>query len=197
MPTIAENLQTLIDQKAAIKAALESQGKEPTEALGSYAGLIDTLENPEKVVYCVTVDGEDKKFAQLYGEQKVDLTATANDIRIGTTAITDAGYLEGTKVIPAYYVGYGKKIVLADNDVTITNPQYDYKELMITIAPYDTSVNESVSVEYVSIEDSMYEAKSATKISDISKDLINGQVNLGITATEKSVVRYFITREEG
>lgn len=95
MPTIAENLQTLIEQKAAIKEALQNQGKEPTDSLSSYADLIGSLENPDRIIYCLTVDGVNKTYAQLHSEEKVTLTATEDDIRLGTTAITSSGYTEG------------------------------------------------------------------------------------------------------
>lgn len=196
MATIAENLQTLIDQKAAIKASLENQGKEPTEELGTYAELIDTLENPDEVTYCVTVDGENKKYAQLYRSEKVTLTATANDIRIDTSAITDTGYTEGTKDIPVYHSRYGKKILLSGKEAVISNPEYDYKELMASIATYNSSTTDSVSVQYSSVDNALYEAKTTTKVSDITKDSTNLQINLGTTVSEKSVLRYFVTREE-
>ena len=96
MVTIAEKLQKLLDIKAGLKTALESQSKEPTDNFASYAGLVSGLENPEKVEYFVTADGENKKYAQLVGEEKVDLTATENDIREGKVAIIDDGVATGT-----------------------------------------------------------------------------------------------------
>lgn len=195
MATIAENLQTLIDIKADIKAALESQSKEPTDAMGKYAGLIDDLENPDKVVYMVTVDGEKKAFAQLVGEQKVKLTATANDVRLGTSVISNEGYMEGVKDIPGYFVSYGHKAVTSGSKITIPL-ESGFKTLMVTVAPYNTSISASTSVKYVSVDSAMYTANSATKLSDISVDTDNDQINLGITADAMSILRYFVVREE-
>lgn len=195
MPTIAENLQTLINIKADIKAALESQSKEPTNAMGTYAGLIDGLENPDQVEYCVTVDGENKAYAQLYGEQKVELTATANDVRIGTSVISSEGYMEGEKEIPAYYSSYGKKSISAGG-VAVIPYQAGYKNLMVSIAPYNSSVSASTAIKYVSVENSMYAVDSTTKLSDISVDTENEQINLGITVDVMSILRYIVVREE-
>ena len=196
MATIEENLQTLRDIKAGIKTSLENQNKEPTDSFASYSGLVDDLENPDDITYCVTLDGENKAYAQLYGQEEITLTATANDIRINTSAITGNGYTEGEKEIPAYFSRYGYKIIQSGQEVIITGHETDFKNLMITIATYDSSIDESVSVNYVSIDESVYEAKSTTKLSDIEKDLDNEQIKIGITVTEKSVLRYFVVREE-
>ena len=196
MATIEENLQALRDIKAGIKTSLENQNKEPTDSFASYSGLVDDLENPDDITYCVTLDGENKAYAQLYGQEEITLTATANDIRINTSAITGNGYTEGEKEIPSYFSSYGYKIVPANSEATLTIHECDYKKLMVTIATYDSSASESVSVDYTSVEDSMYESKSATKVADITKDVDNEVIKLGITVTAKSVLRYFVTREE-
>lgn len=197
MATIAENLQTLVNNKAAIKAALEKKEKNPSDVLGSYAELIEELDNEEQVSYVLTnADGTQKVYAQLSSKEPVTLTAKANDIRLNTSAITNDGYTEGTKDIPAYYSVYGYKFVQSGTEATITNHETDYKNLIVTITPFNSSVDESVSVNYVSIDDSMYEAKSTTKLSDITKDVENETIHLGITVSELSVLRYFVVREE-
>lgn len=197
MATIAENLQTLVNNKAAIKAALEKKEKNPSDVLGSYAELIEELDNEEQVSYVLTnADGTQKVYAQLSSKEPVTLTAGANDIRLNTSAITNDGYTEGTKDIPAYFATYGRKFVLADNEVTLTSPEFNYKNIMVTIAPFNSSVDESVEVNYASIDDSMYEANSTTKVSDITVDLENETIHFGITVSELSVLRYFVVREE-
>ena len=197
METIAENLQILVNEKQAIKQALENQGKEPTEKINQYAGLIDELENPEKTVYLFTPDdGETTVYAQLVGQEKVDLNATPNDIRIGTKAVTNSGVVDGDKVIPAYYSSYGVRKFTADKEVKIKMKEYDYKSLMASMATFNNSLSESVCINLASVGDSMYECKSNTKTSDITKDSENGQIDFGITTEEDSVIRYFVVREE-
>lgn len=195
--TIAENLQILVEQKQAIKQSLETKGKNPTDKIATYAGLIDELDNEEQTSYVLSnADGTQKIYAQLSSKDPVKLTATANDIRLNKSAITNTGYTDGEKDIPAYHSGYGKKIVQAGSELTITHKEYNYTHLMVTIATYDSSISESVKVTYVSIDNELYEANSTTKVSDITIDTINEKVNLGITADVKSVLRYFIMREE-
>lgn len=195
MPTIAENLQTLVGLKTDIKASLQSQGKEVSDSLSTYAGLIDSLENPDEVTYCVTVDGVNKAYAQLYGEKKVELTATENDIRLGTSAITNTGYTEGIKDIPGYIVRYGKKAVDAGTEAVIPW-EPGYKTLLVTLAPFNSSIDNSTAVNYTSVDSGIYEVNSTIKISDISIDTDNEQINLGITQDVMSILRYFIVREE-
>lgn len=196
MKTIAENLQILVDQKKAIKQSLENQGKEPTEKISTYAGLIDSLENPDQVTYCVTVDGENKAYAVLYGEERAELTATPNDIRLGTTAITDKGITEGEKDIPSYYSAYGSKFALAGSEASIKGYETNYNQIMLSLATYESSMSKSTAVNYVSIGDSLYEVGSGKKISDITKDAENNQIFLGIIPTEILVIRFFLVREE-
>ncbi len=196
MATIAENLQTLVNNKAAIKAALEKKEKNPSDVLGSYAELIDELDNEEQVSYVLTnADGTQKVYAQLSSKEPVTLTARANDIRLNTSAITNDGYTEGTKDIPAYFSRYGKKFVFEGEEATI-DYENGYKELMVTIAPFNSDISQSVSVNYASIDDSVYESKSTTKVSDITVDSENELIKLGVTVSELSVLRYFVVREE-
>ena len=196
MPTIAENLQTLLDHKAALKTALENQGKEPTDALGTYPGLIDSLENPDQITYCVTVDGVNKAFAQLVGEEKAELTATENDIRENTVAITGKGITTGTKDIPAYHTTRGAVAVLPNDDFVINilkGDRYDYTELLCLIAPYNTSMRDSVAMDRTVIYDAVYTAGSTEKLADVVKDAANKAINLGITNGDTPYVIQFMT----
>lgn len=198
MATIAKNLQTLLEQKAAIKVALENQGKEPTDKLNTYAGLIDGLENPDLVEYTVTLDGSSSVYAQLYGKEKVTLTATANDIRQNTSAITYTGYTEGTKNIPSYQSQKGVKYIQANAPIVLKDASnYDYTKFQATLAVFNTSISGSVQVDKVTVDDALYEANSTTKLSDLTVDHDNTQINFGIDNGDSvAIMRYFIMREE-
>lgn len=197
MATIAENLQTLVEQKAAIKAALDNKGKEPTDALKTYAGLIDELENDDQNTYVITnAAGTHRAYAIKSSETPVTLTATSNDIRLGTTAVTNEGYTEGGKDIPAYHSETGRKIVLAGENVSITKDTYDYTKIQVIVTDYNTNIDDSVATSYVVIGDSVYKSGATEKVADVTKDDTTQSINLGITADKKSVLRYFIMREE-
>ena len=196
METIAENLQILVEQKQAIKQSLEIKGKNPSDKIATYAGLIDELDNEEQTSYVLSnSDGTQKIYAQLSSKDKVKLTATANDIRINTSAITNKGYTDGEKDIPSYYSTYGSKIIQAGSRAVIDNLEYDYKSLMVTISTFNTNISSSLSVNSTSINNNIYECKSNNKLSSIEIDSVNQRIDLGITVQEKSVLRYFVVRE--
>ena len=197
MATIAENLQTLVEQKAAIKAALDNKGKEPTDVLKTYAGLIDELENDEQNTYVITnADGTQRAYAVKSSETPVTLTATANDIRLGTTAVTNEGYTEGKKDIPAYQTRAGRKIIQAGEKVTLDLVDYDYTKIQATLATYNESITQSTTVVSVTVDNTIYAVGTTTKQADITKNDSLQTVDFGITADVKSVLRYFIMREE-
>lgn len=129
-------------------------------------------------------------------DQEQIFDATDNDVREGIVYASENGVSTGTKIIPVYYAGYGEKIVLANEEAIITTPEYNYDNLMVIISTYSTSLSQSFVSTYVSIYNAMYPIGSDTKISDIIIDKENGKINLGITVDEKSVLRYFIIREE-
>ena len=200
METIAENLQILVDQKQAIKESLENQGKEPTEKISTYAGLIAELENPEQITYCVTVDGENKTYATLYGEERAELTATPNDIRTGTVAITDDGLTTGEKDIPAYHTSQGYRLILANSEFAISNlPKkelYDYTKLQAMTMPFNGSLNNSVAVDRAVIEDKVYNVGSTEVVANVTKDDANKSILLGvINGSTPAIVRYFTYKE--
>ena len=198
METIAENLQILVDQKQAIKESLENQGKEPTEKISTYAGLIAELENPDQVTYCVTVDGENKTYATLYGEERAELTATPNDIRTGTVAITDDGLTTGEKDIPAYHTTKGTVAIRPNDEFSITTlkDKYDYTELFCLIAPYNKNLLNSVAVDKTVLNNAVYPVSSTQKLADVVKDATNKAIKLGITNGSTPYVIHFMTYRE-
>lgn len=134
-------------------------------------------------------------MAVCVGEETV-FTATDNDVREGLVYASDKGVSTGTKIIPAYYARYGSKFVLANNEASLTTPEYDYDSLMVTISTYDSSLSKSVVSTYLSVYDAMYVAGSNVKASDIVVDKENKKINLGIIVNENSVLRYFVIKEE-
>lgn len=199
MKTIAENLQTLVDNKKSIKTALENQGKEPSDKISEYAGLIDELENPDQVTYLVTVDGENTAYTVLHGQEKVELNATPNDVRIGTKVIAENGIMDGEKDIPAYHTTRGSVAVFSNADFVIDvlkGDRYDYTELFCVIAPYNTSLRDSVAVDKSVLYDAVYPAGSTEKLADVVKDAVNKAINLGITNGDTPYVIQFMTYRE-
>ena len=129
-------------------------------------------------------------------EQETVFTATDNDVREGMVYAGDSGVSTGSKIIPSYHTSYGYKLVPSGSEVRISIPEYDYTYLMVSVAIYNTSRDQSVITTYTSIDNGMYNVGNNIKIADISVDYDNEQIVLGITVDEKSIVRYLVTREE-
>lgn len=144
------------------------------------------------------VNGDESQatLALLASEETVNPTATSNDIRIGTTAITSTGYTEGTKDIPTYHTETGMMIIPSGKTVSFVVETYDYTKVHATLSTFNNSISESVAVIASTVYDSVYEAGTTNKLADITKDDSTQSINLGITAESMSVLRYFVMKEE-
>lgn len=145
----------------------------------------------------VTEEGEE--FPAVLVDEAIVFDATANDIRLGTTAATQLGVTEGTKVIPSYHTteGYG----LIPNGQAFSIPfqdgMYDFTKLQVIICPWAGSIAGSVAAEKVSIDEKVYAVNSTESIATVTRDSENNAINLGITNESGSicVVRYFTYKE--
>lgn len=152
----------------------------------------------EQTVYVIVTE-EGKKYAQLNSQEIVELTATANDIRLGTTAVTEDGVTEGTKDIPSYHTKQSARFVRANSPFVLPffDQQYDYTGLQAMTAPFNESMSKSVAVDRVVIEKSVYLPGTTEPISTVTKDDANKSINFGImNGDTPSVIRYFTYREE-
>ena len=155
------------------------------------------FEEARNVYLVVSDDGEE--FAQLITQEPVELTATANDIRLGTTAVTESGVVMGEKYIPAYHTRQGVKYVRPNIEFVLSfgDDQYDYTKLQAMTALFNTTLSNSVAVDRVVVEDGVYLPGTTEPISTVTKDDENKSINFGITNGDSpSVIRYFTYREE-
>lgn len=156
------------------------------------------FEEAKTIYMIVTEDGEE--FAQLTTQETVELTATANDIRLGTTAVTEKGVTEGEKFIPSYHTEQGVRVIRSNEPFVLQfdNDLYDYTELQAMTAPFNKSISNSVAVDRVVIENVVYLPGTTEPISTVAKDDENKTINFGVTNGDTpSVIRYFTYREEG
>lgn len=137
--------------------------------------------------------------AVLVSEEQV-FTATANDIREGSVAATEAGVTVGTKEIPSYIVSEGVVVILPGEKFLIPLPgdKCNYTELQAILCKFNTSVTNSVESDMVSIKSNVYAMNSGDSISTVTSDESNGLIDLGITNDSNNiyVVRYFSYKEE-
>lgn len=188
---------TLIAIADAVRSKAGSTDKIKTSDLPS---AIEALEFkfPETVLL---IDDEGHEVAATYLEEEVIFTATENDIREGTVAMTDTGVTTGTKVIPAYHTNGGYCLIPSGSEFKISSLVklncYEYTKLQVIICPYAGSIAGSVAAEKVAIDSNVYEANSTTAISTVVSDSENKAINLGIKNESESLylLRYITYKE--
>lgn len=148
------------------------------------------------------VDENGKEIPAVLVDEETVFTATENDIRIGTTAATEKGFTEGTKVIPSYQTMEGVQVIPAGSEFKISflsvGNMYDFTKLQALACLFNTSLNDSVSTIAVGINGKVYPVESTTAAAEITKDHENKVVNFGVTNTYGTpcIIRYFTYREE-
>lgn len=192
----------LIDKLKAIADALR-------EKTGS-TGLISLDEMAEMITYLdvgpttydantyILVDQNANEIPAVLTDEEVDLTATANDIRIGTTAVTDEGVVDGAKEIPSYYVSEGYRIVNAGSNFILPTNDFDYDKLQVLFCRFDGNLDNSVYTDKIVINDGVYSVSSTAKLSDVAKKGAESYIDFGIVnnTEHRYVLRYFMYREE-
>lgn len=151
---------------------------------------------PKSVIF-QTEDGQEM-HAVLVGSEVI-FTAGPNDIREGKIAANANGVVIGTKVIPTYHTSEGFQIVLNGQPLSITglDKNYNYTKLQAIICAFNTNVDNSMSAQLVSIEDSVYNVQSTIAISEIVKNNDTKAIDLGITNNSGNyqIIRYVTYRE--
>lgn len=146
--------------------------------------------------FIVTDENGNEITAVLTDSVKV-FDATANDIRLGKLAATDNGITEGTKEIPAYHTQFGERYVYDGEEFALPISNYDYTKLQAIICPFNTSLEDSVAVNRVVIDDKVYQAGSV--ISEATITVNHGQecIEFGITNNSGNtcLIRYSTTKE--
>lgn len=162
---------------------------------------------PEQMIAAVTnimnsatyilVDKYGNEYPAVYVESKTVFDATANDIRIGTTAATDSGITVGEKEIPAYYTYQGYRVITAGSAFKHRGKNCDYTKMQALVCAYNTSLANSTSTEKVSIDDCVYPVQSSESIAQVSVDLENSTIDFGITndTSKPQILRYFYYKE--
>lgn len=149
-----------------------------------------------------TEDGSQKFFGVLVGEETV-LTANAHtDIREGVIAATENGVEVGSKFIPSYNTISGKRKITSGASLVI--PLYDYSlnlsdftELQVIVCDFDGNITNSVAATKVVISNKVYEVGSSAVLAEVTKDLDNKKINLGIINESENacVMRYLLYKE--
>jgi hypothetical protein len=153
--------------------------------------------DPEDKTF-ILVDDYGNEIPAVLTDEEVDLTATANDIRLGTLAVTDEGVVEGTKEIPTYISREGFRVITNGSNCTLAIDGYDYTKLQAIFCTFNTTVSNSVAADRIALNDNVYPVMSVDSESIIRKDLENKKIDFGIAnSTGKPyLIRYFTFKEE-
>lgn len=162
--------------------------------------MIEEVKNILDATTFILVDTDGNEYPAVYVDSDTVCTATANDIRKGSVAITPEGVIEGTKEIPAYHTTEGYTLVDAGKDfaIPIKNGRYDYTKLQALLCAYNTSPSKSVSTDRVVIGDSVYAVNSIEPISTVTINAEKATIELNITNDSDTIyiIRYFTYKEE-
>lgn len=191
MSIISElGLAGTIGRKGKIKGNLSTKAR-----LTGHVAAGNTLEDSTQTFILVDEDGHE--IPAVFVDEEIEVTATVNDIRLGTTAVTGEGVVVGEKEIPAYYVSEGHRSITTGRPFIIPAVYYDYTKLQAVVCRYGGNIANSLYTEKVVIEDYVYKTESTDSISKVVKDHDRGCVDLGISndSNQRYVIRYFMYRE--
>lgn len=145
----------------------------------------------------ILVDADGNEIAAVATEEVVEITATPNDIRIGTTAVTGEGIVVGEKEIPSYHTYDGFRIVMKGRRLQVPHANYDYTKFQGIVCEFNTNMDNSVAATHVAINDNVYAVGSIVSLSTLIKDDETRLVDFGITNdTDKNCfIRYIMYKE--
>lgn len=152
----------------------------------------------DKTQTYILIDEDGNEIPAVLVDEEVALTATANDIRQGTTAITDDGVITGEKEIPSYNTREGARLIPQGSKLIIpTATHYDYTKLQAIVCLYNTNMSNSVSAHQVVINDCVYFVGSIDNLSTVLKDGDNFRIDLGLTNStgQPNIIRFFMYKE--
>lgn len=184
----------IIDKSDLVRIADSIRAQTGDEQLMSLNQIFAQLEDTLYIL-------EDEAGNQLYTtltEQKVVADATADDIRMGKSAVTESGIVVGEKEIPSYHTTEGIQVIPAGGDCNILLPdKYDYTKMQAIICAYNTSITDSVAAEKVCINDNIYAVGNTEVLAAVSIDAENAAIKLGVKNEGDSlcIIRYFTYKE--
>lgn len=147
----------------------------------------------------ILVDVHGNEIAAVATDEVVEITATPNDIRIGTTAVTGDGIVEGEKEIPSYNTYDGSRLVLQNSPLEVPHTKaYDYTKFQAIVCAFNTDSANSVAAIKVAINDNVYGVNSTVSLSTIAKGTdTNRSVSFGINNDSGGicVIRYIMYKE--
>lgn len=133
-------------------------------------------------------------------DSEIVLDATRADVKIGKKFASNDGIEEGTDT-KTYRTTHASCAILPGESFTIPLSEYDqynYTKFQAVIAEYNTSFDNSVSVNKISINNAVYDVNSTTKLADITKNSSTKSIDFNIINNTNNdyVIHYMMYKEE-
>lgn len=162
--------------------------------------MIDEVKDILNATTFILVDKDGNEYPAVYVDSDTVITATPNDIRKGTTAITSEGVITGEKVIPSYLTVEGYIVVHAGSSFSIPIPSFDgheFTKLQAIICPFSGSIINSVAAERIAINNGVYVVNSTEQIATVVTNAATKTIDLGIINDTSSLylIRFFTYKE--
>lgn len=162
--------------------------------------MIEEVKNILDATTFILVDTDGNEYPAVYVDSDTVCTATANDIRKGSVAITPEGVIEGTKEIPNYRAAEGCEFIDAAQSMNIFlySDMCQYTVLQAIVCRYGTNMKDSVSSEKVVMDGLVYNVGSTEVLSTVTVDSDTQTIKLGMNNDNESpvIVRYMIIKED-
>lgn len=149
-----------------------------------------------------TVILEDENGNQFIGvcvESVQVFDATPSDVKIGKTFVADNGVEKGTDT-KTYRTEHSSYLIFPGENFSIwleEYNQYDYTKFQAIVAKFNTSFEDSVNTDKVSINDNIYAVNSTDILSNITKNSTTKTVDFNIVNdTDDIYVVHFNTYRE-
>ena len=145
----------------------------------------------------ILTDENGNELTGVFVESETIFTATDNDVREGMVYAGDSGVSTGSKYIPSYHTTEGYKIITNGSLLKIKSVDYDYTKLQALICSFNSNLSNSVATEQVSINNNVYDVRSTTIVSNITKNDTDGSIEFGIVneSGEPKIIIYFYYKE--
>lgn len=183
----------IIDKKDLMRIADTVRLKQGHENLLS---LFDIFASLEDNLYLIVDEAGNELYGTFVNQQTLT-NATANDIRIGKTAVTESGIVTGENTI-TYRTSEGSEIVLPGHEFKLSSladyNQYNYTKLQCIIAKYASKASDRMAAEKIILNNNMYNVGSSVAVSTITKNLETKTINCNITNDTSDIyIIYFFT----
>lgn len=159
--------------------------------------MIEEVKNILDATTFILVDTDGNEYPAVYVDSDTVCTATANDIRKGSVAITPEGVIEGTKEIPAYHTNAGFKTIPNGSNFILHTKDYDYTDFQAIVCLFNTKPTDSVAADKVVINGSVYPVQSTSAVAEVTKNAEPAGIDFGIVNDTGApcIVRYFMYKE--